>query len=268
MTLKIGWFTTARGIGSRGFFEFVQRAIKDETLDASIEFVFCNREKGESDATDSFIELVSDCNVPIIPFSSSYFKKQRGGKLWKFYRDEYHHEVISLVEKYNVDMCVLAGYMLIVSDEVCRRLLLINLHPAMPGGPVGTWQNVIWKLIEQKYKDSGAMMHIVTEVLDSGPVISYDKFPIVGEDFDDLWKSVEGVSIDKLTLKGEDQPLFSAIRSTGVLRERPLLIQTLIAIAENKLKVTKTSVSNPVGLELQNGINLTFEVDEFLRKNN
>jgi len=71
------------------------------------------------------------------------------------------------------DLCVLAGYMLIVGPEMCTRFNMINLHPAAPGGPTGTWQDVIWQLIKQRARETGVMMHLVTPELDRGPVVSY-----------------------------------------------------------------------------------------------
>ena len=46
-----------------------------------------------------------------------------------------------------IDFGVLAGYMWIVSPDFCEKVKLINLHPALPGGPKGSWQEVIWQLI-------------------------------------------------------------------------------------------------------------------------
>ena len=55
--LRLGWFSTGRGEGSRGLFTCVKDAIDRGELDAEISFVFCNREAGEhagSDATWSW----------------------------------------------------------------------------------------------------------------------------------------------------------------------------------------------------------------------
>src|SRR5690606_5044607 len=54
MTFRFGWFTTARGPGSRGMYEAVAKAIADGRLDAEFAFVFANRERGENPLTDSF----------------------------------------------------------------------------------------------------------------------------------------------------------------------------------------------------------------------
>ena len=61
---------------------------------------------------------------------------------------------------------------------------MINLHPAAPNGPDGTWQEVIWKLIEQRADHSGVKIHLVTEELDRGPTIAYCRYPIHSPAFD------------------------------------------------------------------------------------
>ena len=58
MTCKIGWFSTGRGAGSYGLLQAVQSAIMAGELDARIEFVYCSRERGETEATDAYLDLV------------------------------------------------------------------------------------------------------------------------------------------------------------------------------------------------------------------
>ncbi len=57
---------------------------------------------------------------------------------------------MALLEPFALDVLVLAGYMLIVSPAMCARYAMLNLHPALPGGPTGTWQEVIWALLERQ----------------------------------------------------------------------------------------------------------------------
>ena len=73
--------------------------------------------------------------------------------------------------------------MLICSGEMCRRYPLLNLHGALPNGPTGAWQSVIWQLIESRSQQTGAMIHLATEELDRGPVLSHCVVPITGDGF-------------------------------------------------------------------------------------
>ena len=52
MTLRIGWFSTGRDEDAIDILARVHRAISEGSLDARIEFVFCNRERGEAEVSD------------------------------------------------------------------------------------------------------------------------------------------------------------------------------------------------------------------------
>ncbi len=54
--LKLAWFSTGRGPGSRRLLATVQDEISAERLDARIEVVFCNREPGQDAQTDQLFE--------------------------------------------------------------------------------------------------------------------------------------------------------------------------------------------------------------------
>jgi len=70
-------------------------------------------------------------------------------------------EIMRRIKGYSPDLCVLAGYMLVVGPEMCQRYNMINLHPAAPR-PQRHLAEVIWKLIESKASETGVMMHLVT----------------------------------------------------------------------------------------------------------
>ena len=111
--------------------------------------------------------MVAGYQIPLVCFSYEKFRASQGkhgtrtGTL-PSWRLDYDHEVMARLKDFHHDLCVLAGYMLIVGAEMCQRYNMINLHPAAPGGPAGTWQEVIWQLIESKAETTGVMMHLVT----------------------------------------------------------------------------------------------------------
>ena len=177
--LTVGWFSTGRGEGSLGLLRFIQERISLGDIDARIQFVFSNREPGEAEGSDRFFQQVRDYNIPLVNFSSQRFRRQRGGR-FADHRPEYDREVMARLGESSPDVCVLAGYMLIVGSEMCRRYTMLNLHPALPTGPAGTWQEVIWELIESRADRTGAMVHLATEELDNGPVIAYFHLPHCG----------------------------------------------------------------------------------------
>ena len=263
--LRLGWFSTGRGEGSRAFLNLVHSQIETGVLDARIEFVFSNRGRGEADGSDQFFELVEGYGLPLVTLSSQQYRLAHGGGPMSRHRETYHGEVMRLISGFSSDLCVLAGYMLITSPEMCRQYSLINLHPALPGGPAGTWQQVIWDLIAQKAAQSGAMIHVATEVLDSGPVVSYCSFPIRGGGFDSLWREVEGRSIDQLKAEGEQQALFQEIRRSGMRREGPLLLETLKSLAAGRWKISGGQVLDASWANAP-GIRLNEAVERYLQR--
>jgi phosphoribosylglycinamide formyltransferase-1 len=236
--LTLGWFSTGRGEGSLGLLQTVQSAIERGELAAQIRFVFSNREPGEAEGSDRFFQQINDYHVPLITLSSQRFRRENGGGSFSLHRRDFDREVMRRLEGYEPNICVLAGYGLIMDDELCNRYTWLNLHPALPGGPVGTWQYVIWKLIEEKAQEAGAYIHLATEYLDMGPVVTYCSFPLRGNAFDPLWSAIEGRSIDDLkATEGEELPLFQLIRQEGIRRERPLLLETLKSLANGDIRI-------------------------------
>ena len=246
--LNLGWFSTGRGPGSRALLSTVQEAITDGRIQARISFVFSNRAPGEAEGGDQFFALANFLGLTVVHHSSKAFRRQWTGDPTQW-RTAYYKEVADLISPFSPNLCVLAGYMLIVSPGLCRNLPMINLHPAAPNGPDGTWQDVIWQLIEQRATHSGVKIHLVTEELDRGPTIAYCRYPIHSPAFDDLWRDAELASVDSLRQRyGEELPLFKAIRSEGVKRELPLLVETLATISRGELQITPDNPTPPLDL--------------------
>ena len=227
--------------------EFVHSRIQDGRLDARIEFVFSNRERGEAEGSDRYFDLVNAYGLPLSTLSSAEFRKTKGGR-FADHREEYDGLVMEGLGGFNPDVCVLAGYMLIASGSMCRRFPLLNLHPALPDGPIGTWQEVIWELIESRASRTGAMVHLATEEVDRGPVASYCTVPITGGVFAPLWEQLVGQSIGGLKAsRGEDLELFQAIRRAEYRIEPYLLFETLCCVAEGKIVAKEGQLFDPAG---------------------
>ncbi len=243
-----------------GLLRFIQERILRGELDAGIRFVFSNREQGEGEGSDRFFQQAHDYGLPLVNFSSQKFRKSVGGPLAD-HRLEYDREVMARTQEFEPDVCVLAGYMLIVGAEACKRYTMLNLHPALPTGPIGTWQEVIWSLIESKADSTGAMVHMVTEDVDRGPVVAYFSLPILGGVFDNEWERIEMQSASELKATfGEDLPLFQLIRQQEYKREPYLLAATLNSLAQGLLKVEAGKVLGPNGEALA-GLCLTEEIE-------
>ncbi len=274
MTLRIGWFATARGTTSAKLFRAALDAIA-AGMDARISFVFSNRDPGDFENTDAFFEAVRAAGVPLLTLSNTKFRRQAGGKLSRdgeplpAWRRDYDDRVAELIEPYGMDLGVAAGYMLIFTDMLYEHWPLINLHGAAPDGPIGVWQDVVWKLIEQKATDSGVLIFLADGNLDRGPVITYCRYSLRGPGIDQLWPQLDGRSIEDVkAAEGEDNALFREVRARGVAREIPLLVETLRCFADGRFRVGRAEagfiVTEPEG-ETVDGYDLTEQVEALVR---
>jgi phosphoribosylglycinamide formyltransferase-1 len=254
--LNIGWFSTGRDEAARQLLQAVQDKIHSGDINGKISFVFSNREPGEAQESDLFLELVRSYNIPLVCLSHKRFKTAKGEKdlgIKKEWRIRYDKEVNKKIEPFAPNLCILAGYMLIVSEELCQKYNMINLHPAPPGGPTGSWQEVIWTLIQNKADTAGAMIHLVTPELDRGPVISYCLFSIKYNPFTEYWR------------RDNKDMLFRLIRQHELAREFPLIILTLQALSRGEVGIKDRKVIDAQG-KLISGYNLSGKVDEEVKK--
>jgi len=252
--LNIGWFSTARGNSSRILLNSVVERIKTNQLDAQIDFVFCSREPCESETTDLFISQVHDYKIPLICYSIKKFAGDYGQPIGSKdgdlpgWRLDYDRQVMDKLRDFDCKLCLLAGYMLIVGPEMCQRYNMINLHPALPDGPKGTWQEVIRQLIKENAAQSGIMMHLVTPELDRGPVISFCRYPVKGPGFDPLWAAAGRRPLDEIMARdGQENELFKLIRQNGFEREIPLILHTLRAFSSGQLKISGNTLLDAEG---------------------
>lgn len=273
--LKLGWFSTGRGPGSRNLLREVMEKKKEGILDVEISFVFCNWDNTEEpnprkEQRAQFFKMIEDYGIPLITISWKTFRPDLWDTDQKKWRDEYGKEIRKEMSKYDFDLGILAGYMLWVDDETCTQYDFMNLHPALPDGPKGTWQEVIWQLIREKADAQGAMMHICTPEWDRGAALTYCSFPIRGNGYDDLWekldKKVEENSLDSIIGRdGTDEPLFKKIREDGMKRELPLIVSTIKQFADGKVCIKNKKLFMD-GKQLDHPFDLSKEVDDAIKE--
>jgi len=269
--LKIGWFSTGRDQAARELLRTVMDRKDNGFFDISVEFVFCNWEPGEEpehqdhEERERFFELVRSYDIPLIALSWKRFRPDMRKEDRKGWRLEYGRAIRALLSEHPFDLGVLAGYMLWVDDESCIEYDLINLHPALPGGPKGTWQEVIWQLIDEHADRQGAMIHLTTPEWDEGPALTFCSFPISGGEWDPLWTELESKVKERglhdlKEEEGEQEPLFRRIREEGERRELPLIAQSIKLFADGKVFIREQQLYVD-GERLDEAYDLTQEVD-------
>ena len=272
---RIGLFTSAWDEVAWQVVDAIHQSVGNGSIPgAAISFVFCSREPGETQFGDLMIRNVTERGLPLVTFPSLTFQPElrkagqqaeRRGDLsvinrWRLAHDAQIERLLP-----PADLNVLVGWMWVFGDLFKRRKI-INLHPALPNGPEGTYKKVIWRLIEDRASETGVMIHLVTKEVDRGPPIAFCRFSIRGPAFDALWEEMEGrrngKSVDTTASRdAETNPLFAVIRREGVKREPPLLIRTIKSVAEGSVRIEHGAVTNGGGRALDHGYDLTEAVE-------
>ena len=104
-----------------------------------------------------------------------------------------------LIREHDIDLVVLARYMQILSDELCRDLegMAINIHHSFLPSFKGA--RPYHQAHERGVKIIGATAHYVTADLDEGPIIAQSVQPVThaqtAEDFVERGRDVEGSTL-------------------------------------------------------------------------
>jgi formyltetrahydrofolate deformylase len=108
-------------------------------------------------------------------------------------------EILQLIEKFDIDLIVLARYMRILSPNFVWRYpnRIINIHPSLLPAFPGAYAYV--QAYERGAKIIGCTAHFVTEDLDQGPIIIQESFKVLQEDTLETIK-VKGQSAEAIAL--------------------------------------------------------------------
>lgn len=102
-------------------------------------------------------------------------------------REAYDVELRQLIDSYQPDLVVLAGFMRILTAELTAHYAgrMLNIHPSLLPKYKGI--NTHQRALDAGDAEHGVSVHFVTEELDGGPVILQAKVPVfAGDTADDL----------------------------------------------------------------------------------
>ena len=100
-------------------------------------------------------------------------------------REAFESEIIERLDKYNIDLVVLAGFMRILTPYFVNNYKdrIINLHPALlPSFP---GMHTAKQAIEYGVKITGVTVHFVDDGVDTGPIILQSTVPVEDNDTED-----------------------------------------------------------------------------------
>jgi len=93
-----------------------------------------------------------------------------------FSRAQFEEKLMDEIEKRQPDLIVLAGLMIMIPKELCRRYKnrIINIHPSLIPSFCGKGfygLKVHEAALKKGVKVTGATVHFVDEIYDNGPII-------------------------------------------------------------------------------------------------
>jgi len=101
-------------------------------------------------------------------------------------REAFDQRLIEILESYNPDLIVLAGFMRILSGVFIDKYLgrLINIHPSLL--PKYPGLETHRKVLENKDTHHGVTVHYVDKSLDGGPICAQSEMKVVTQDINQL----------------------------------------------------------------------------------
>lgn len=99
----------------------------------------------------------------------------------------YDLALIDLLEPYKIDLIVFAGFLSKVGERFISQYdnRIINIHPSLLpdfGGSGFYGIRPHEAVIQNKLKESGATVHLVTKEYDEGPILRQKRVPVLPED--------------------------------------------------------------------------------------
>lgn len=111
-------------------------------------------------------------------------------------RKSYDTQLVKVLHAFEIELCVLAGFMRILTSVFTSQMKAINLHPSLL--PLYKGSNALQRSFEGPEKECGISVHWVDETLDGGAVIMQQKFDKTALDFESYEKKIKAAEHELL----------------------------------------------------------------------
>jgi len=168
--LRIAVLASGRGSNLQAIID----GIEAQQVDAHLVAVISNKQDAVA------LERARKHGVPDIFVDPKPFAGRSDG------RDAYDRALLEVLEKRDVELVLLAGYMKIVTGVLVNAFAnrMMNIHPSLLPSFPGL--DVQRKAIEWGCKLAGCTVHFVTEGVDEGPIILQAAVPVLDRDTPDI----------------------------------------------------------------------------------
>ena len=168
--LRIAVLASGRGSNLQAIID----GIEAQQVDAHLVAVISNKQDAVA------LERARKHGVPDIFVDPKPFAGRSDG------RDAYDRALLEVLEKRDVELVLLAGYMKIVTGVLVNAFAnrMMNIHPSLLPSFPGL--DVQRKAIEWGCKLAGCTVHFVTDGVDEGPIILQAAVPVLDRDTPDI----------------------------------------------------------------------------------
>ncbi len=162
---KIAIFASGSGSNAENIINYFR-----DNKDIAFPVIICNK-------VDAFVhERAKKLNIPSFTFKKSEFE---------------NGEVLTLLKKENIDLIILAGFLLKVPGNILKAYPqhIINIHPALLpkfGGKGMYGMHVHEAVVAEGEKETGITIHYVNENYDEGQIIFQAKCEVTPTDTPDM----------------------------------------------------------------------------------
>ncbi len=164
--IKLGVLVSGRGSNLQAIIDNIEQG----RLPAQIVVVISDQPHAYS------LERARKHNIPAISI---------GAKGYKNNRDEYDALLVAELQKHNVELVCLAGFLRIITPALIKVFpnRILNIHPALL--PAFPGLHVQKAVLDHGVKFSGCTVHFVDEGMDTGPIIIQAVVPVLDSDTED-----------------------------------------------------------------------------------
>lgn len=159
---RIAIFLSGRGSN----FMAIREAVRKDDINADVGLVFSNKEDAPG------LAKAREWGLETLALNPKLFAT----------REDYDRAIIGQLEERRIDLVCLAGYMKILTPELCDAFKhrLVNIHPALL--PAFPGLHVQQKAIDWGVRFSGCTVHFVAAEVDMGPIILQAVVPLLQDD--------------------------------------------------------------------------------------
>ncbi|SFJ45540.1 phosphoribosylglycinamide formyltransferase-1 [Thermoflavimicrobium dichotomicum] len=152
--------------GSGSNFQSLVETARREQWPMDISLLICDKPGAK------VLERAKNLEVPAYPFNPKSYPSKA----------DYEREVLALLEQYQIQWIVLAGYMRLIGPTLLQAYggRIVNIHPSLL--PAFPGKNAIEQAFHYPVKVSGVTVHFVDEGMDTGPIIAQVPVEIAEED--------------------------------------------------------------------------------------